>query len=195
MKTYERSPYEAVTLERVFTPAECQKIIAYSESLGLEEGKAYRPYAETIEEVNHKIRVAQSVVLPHNDDTAWINDRARKMVEEANQQFEFEISETYPLTLMFVKYPTGGHFGFHVDNLGNVAARKISCSIQLSPDTDYTGGDLIMYEGREYADSMCTREQGSATVFPSFVFHKVRKVFTGTRYALVVWAFGDRHFK
>ena len=39
---------------------------------------------------------------------------------------------------------------------------------------------------------ICTEigAKGSIVVFPSFVFHRVRPVITGTRYSLVCWNLG-----
>lgn len=184
--------FTPITIENVFTPAECKRIISLGESLGLEDGKAYYPFEEVKERVNHSIRIAKSAMLPHNDKTRWIIDRCGEFIRTANKQFEFDISKTEPIEILFVKYPVGGHFGFHMDNLAAVSKRKISSSIQLSSEHSYEGGDLQVLL-MPTTDN--PRKQGCGTAFPSWALHKVHPVTKGIRYCMVVWAFGDNHFR
>ena len=189
-----RYPFDPVLIEDLLTPQECQDVIAYGESLGLADGDAYFPREEPSQRVDLNVRVAQSVMLPHNEDTAWLVERINAAIAEINKTFEFDLSKRIPVELMFCKYPVGGHFGVHLDNMGAVSARKLSCSIQLSQSADYEGGELVVFGSPNARDGE-SRAIGGMTGFPSFVMHKVRKVTQGTRYCLVVWAFGNRHFR
>ena len=94
--------------------------------------------------------------------------------------------------MQFTEYTSSGDFyGKHLD-MGNseTRPRKISFSIQLSKENDYTGGDLQLY----YSDDPITadKEIGVMTTFPSYVLHEVLPVTEGTRYCLVGWVSGPK---
>ena len=82
--------------------------------------------------------------------------------------------------------------------------RKLSMTCQLTDGSEYKGGELE-FDFRNYdphmRDELKHRVQckeilpkGSIIVFPSFVWHRVKPVTSGTRYSLVVWHLG-RPFK
>ena len=72
--------------------------------------------------------------------------------------------------------------------------RKLSCVISLSDSSEYEGGDLRFDLGshREDRYHVCKEiaPKGSIVVFPSFVYHQVTPVTSGTRYSLVCWNLG-----
>jgi len=78
--------------------------------------------------------------------------------------------------------------------------RKISMTINLNSEGDYEGGNLKFDWGRhaatdtQYHECVEIRPQGSIIVFPSYLYHCVTPVTSGTRYSLVMWALG-RPFK
>lgn len=187
-----RNRFDPISIPGAFSAGECQHIINYGNSLRLEEGKAYFPFDEVVQRVDHNIRKCKSVVLPRNEDTAWISERASRVIAAANTLLEFELSDKIPVEMMFVKYEVGDHFGAHMDNLGKVSIRKVSSSFQLSDPATYSGGELTVLN---CSNPVQSRDRGVGTVFPSFMLHKVRAVTQGTRYALIVWAFGDKHFR
>ena len=110
-------------------------------------------------------------------------------IEQANSQFwKFDISEKMEVQIM--KYVPGDHYDeWHMDvgNTERTASRKVTFTIQLSDPEEYTGGDLKI---SSMESDPRVRTQGSATMFPSFISHSVRKVETGTRYCLVGWIHG-----
>tara|TARA_B110000285_G_scaffold101006_2_gene114993 strand:+ start:723 stop:959 length:237 start_codon:yes stop_codon:yes gene_type:complete len=72
---------------------------------------------------------------------------------------------------------------------------------QLTDGSEYQGGELE-FDFRNYEphmrDELKHRVQckeilpkGSIIVFPSFVWHRVKPVTSGTRYSLVVWNTGN----
>jgi predicted 2-oxoglutarate/Fe(II)-dependent dioxygenase YbiX len=74
----------------------------------------------------------------------------------------------------------------------------------ITDGSEYTGGELE-FDFRNYSPNMrdelkhriqCKEilSKGSIIVFPSFVWHRVKPVTSGTRYSLVVWNLG-RPFK
>ena len=85
-----------------------------------------------------------------------------------------------------------------------VRIRKLSMTCQLTDGSEYKGGELE-FDFRNYDPHMRDESKhrvqckeilpkGSIIVFPSFVWHRVKPVTSGTRYSLVVWHLG-RPFK
>jgi PKHD-type hydroxylase len=67
--------------------------------------------------------------------------------------------------------------------------RKLSCSVQLSDENDYEGGDLLFQPGSD-KEIIVPKKQGSIIVFSSMLRHKVAPVTSGTRYSAVAWMRG-----
>lgn len=93
------------------------------------------------------------------------------------------------------RYGKKGHYDWHVDAfppepIGNWQ-RKLSCSIQLSDEDSYKGGDLIMKISAKGETATMSRKKGSVVVFPSFIEHKVTPVTKGERYSAVAWMKGQ----
>ncbi len=72
--------------------------------------------------------------------------------------------------------------------------RKISLTLNLTPEENYEGGDLKFDLGPHAVERFHTcenaRSQGSIIVFPSFIHHCVAPITLGTRYSLVIWCLG-----
>jgi PKHD-type hydroxylase len=73
--------------------------------------------------------------------------------------------------------------------------RKLSMTVNLTDETTYEGGDLMLDFGPHSAKGHYkiseAREQGTIIIFPSFLYHCVSPVTSGTRYSLVMWSLGD----
>ena len=83
-----------------------------------------------------------------------------------------------------------GHFVWHSDiGDGPVARkRKLTLVVQLSAPEAYEGGALEIMPDANIL--VANRMKGAATVFPSFVLHRVTPVTRGNRHSLTVWAHG-----
>ena len=68
--------------------------------------------------------------------------------------------------------------------------RKLSMTCQLTDGSEYTGGELE-FDFRNYDPHMRDETKHLRKVFPSFVWHRVKPVTSGTRYSLVVWNVGQ----
>ena len=73
--------------------------------------------------------------------------------------------------------------------------RKISMTVNLNKPDEYEGGNLkfdlgphLKEERFKVFDDM--RNQGSVIIFPSFMYHCVTPVTSGTRFSLVLWLLG-----
>lgn len=81
-----------------------------------------------------------------------------------------------------------GHYDWHMD-VGELSPyRKISISVQLSDPKPYEGGDLLIFNSKNY--KKLPNSKGTAILFPSYLLHKVTKVTKGTRKSLVIWITG-----
>jgi PKHD-type hydroxylase len=118
----------------------------------------------------------------------WIFRRITDVITNINRDF-YNYDIEYIENLQFTEYQSPGHFyGKHVDlQYKSSKTRKISFSIQLTEDTEYEGGDLILYTGKE---TKTKRNKGFINVFPSYMLHEVTPVNKGTRCSLVGWILG-----
>ena len=73
--------------------------------------------------------------------------------------------------------------------------RKISMTVNLNSPQDYEGGNLKFdlgphSVGERFKVFNDMRSQGSIIIFPSFMYHCVTPVTSGTRFSLVLWLLG-----
>ena len=150
-------------------------------------------------------------------NVAWMNDPwlynlilpyIKNANENAGWNFEFSWSESF----QFTEYKKGQYYGWHQDQ--NEATydspdpnfhgktRKVSAIIQLTDPKKYKGGE-IEFDFRNSDPELnkkktCSfiacdkglKQQGTILVFPSFLWHRVKEVTSGTRHSLVVWNIG-----
>jgi PKHD-type hydroxylase len=170
-----------VVIDEVFTPEECARLIAtYTPQL--------KPASvqELDAEQSATIRKSSAVFVFPGPSTNWVFERLSMASQKINDAlYGFDVSE-FREGFQFTRYEVGEYYGPHFDiGPGPLAERKLSMTVQLSPPGDYTGGDLVIYP-----EFVAARDQGSMTVFPSFMCHDVRPVKTGVRYSLVCWLAG-----
>ena len=139
----------------------------------------------------------------------WMNDRwiykeVQPYVSEANQRAGWNFNWDYSESCQFTKYKPGQYYGWHSDGWDRVyhekgptqgKIRKLSVTVSLSDEKDYSGGELE-FQFRNMDNPRQTNlckdilPKGSLVVFPSFVWHRVKPVTKGIRYSLVVWNLG-----
>ena len=156
-----------------------------------------------------------------NSDLVWLSEQwiykeIQPYVNIANKNagwnFEWDRSEA----CQFTKYKHNQYYDWHCDSWDkpyeredkndpdNGKIRKLSMTCQLTDGSEYQGGELE-FDFRNYDPHMRDESKhrvqckeilpkGSIIVFPSFVWHRVKPVTSGTRYSLVVWHLG-RPFK
>jgi PKHD-type hydroxylase len=138
------------------------------------------------------IRRARLRWLDEAGDAAWAMTRVVDGVIEANRtHFGFDLTEfAEKMQIAWYSAVGSGHFDWHVDvGDGPLAAkRKLTLVVQMSAPEGYEGGALEINadgHGRE-----ASRAHGSATLFPSFMPHRVTPVTAGERYSLTTWIHG-----
>ena len=166
-------------LRGAFNPAECQAIIS--------QGDAADGTAGRVELGADTYRVSKIVWIEPGEATHWIYHRLGVLFAEANRHYGLELVGLVD-ALQYTVYGPGQHFDWHIDlGLGQTSGRKLSMTVQLSEAGDYSGGALEFINA---PSPNVAREVGAATVFPSFLAHRVAPVETGVRRSLVAWAYG-----
>jgi PKHD-type hydroxylase len=169
-----------------FSAGDCERIIALAGAEALEDAGLVGGVA------NHNLRRADIAWLDERDGAGWVMDRIIEIVAEANREaFDFDLRE-FAESPQVARYDGDreGHFTWHSDiGDGPVARkRKLTMVVQLSEPDAYDGGALELMPDAGVA--MAGRARGAATVFPSFVLHRVTPVTRGTRHSLTIWAHG-----
>lgn len=158
--------------ENILTDSQCQDIISFGEN----NVRASNNYKQSF---NVKF---DTCLLPLNHQ---VHESLENSWEEIINFFNFSISFVEPYELK--RYNRGCFFANHTDNyfiLSENIDRKLTLSVQLSNATDYTGGELIIYNKKFKLN------KGSIIAFPSYLNHEVRPIINGIRWSLIGWAWG-----
>jgi hypothetical protein len=85
------------------------------------------------------------------------------------------------------EYIQGDSFGYHADvyiNLDKRVDRKMNLIVQLSEPNEYEGGDLVI------GSYVCSKQKGTAIIFPACLHHAVTEITSGKRYSLIGHGWG-----
>ncbi|MES2968910.1 MAG: 2OG-Fe(II) oxygenase [Pseudomonadota bacterium] len=175
-----------LTLPDALTAQECDRAIAHAAAARMSDAGLVRQAKD------HSIRRAEIAWLDDVPDAAWVMERAMRTTAQANREgFGFDLTD-FAESAQVARYGAerAGHFDWHSDiGAGALASRrKLTIVVQLSDPADYDGGALELWPNSAIAQA--PRERGTATVFPSFVLHRVTPVTRGTRWSLTLWAHG-----
>ncbi|QJR10668.1 PKHD-type hydroxylase YbiX [Usitatibacter rugosus] len=166
-------------LEGVFDAAECERIIELGRSRPRWDGRC------TSEDPSYRVCVTSW--MEQEAGNRWIFDRVARAVHEANGILAFDLSG-FGEPLHCVEYGAGGGFEWHSDlTAGRASNRKLSVSIQLSDPADYRGGELELCP---HGVMKGFRARGSVLVFPAYIPHRVLRIESGVRHAMVAWIHG-----
>ena len=86
----------------------------------------------------------------------------------------------------------GDHFDWHPDHKAQAAmfykqVRKLSASLQLTDPKEYQGCELQIRTDDTDRALVCRKGKGDFIVFPSWLSHRVTKLESGHRDALILW--------
>jgi len=140
--------------------------------------------------VQKQVRQSDCYFLDINDENSKYFTFVQYLMDVNKYYYGFDLTRIEVMQL--TRYQEGGHYNWHMDNMGSGAAnRKLSFTVNLSHEDEYEGGDLeIMMNSKD--PIKLSREKGTMNVFPSFMLHRVTPVTKGTRWSLVGWACGKR---
>ena len=173
------------TIPDALSAAECDRLLDQVANAPLKD-------AGLVRQTNHQLRRADIAWLDDIAGTDWLMDRMMRTVSTANRDaYGFDLAD-FGESAQVARYGAErqGHFDWHSDiGAGQWAAkRKLTVVVQLSDPADYEGGTLNLWPNSTVVDA--PRAKGTATVFPSFVLHRVTPVTLGTRWSLTLWAHG-----
>lgn len=179
----------------VFSKEECAKIISFADN---QYGGAARIGGGPDDNLKREIRSADIYNIWPEPEWRWVHEKVCRAVAVANHDhFKYDVN-TISHGLQLIHYRADekipGHYNWHVDaGPGYSATRKISFTVQLSDSNDYKGCDLLVADhGRELT---AIRDQGSLSMFPSYMPHCVTPIESGERWALVIWVHGPKPFR
>mgnify|MGYP003643641141 FL=1 len=179
--------YVVETTGPIFTPKLCQEIIDLSKTLEKEKGKINNSDFEL-----STIRKSTINWIPF-DKMQLVYDDINSFIQKTNRNHfgfnDVEITEMAQVS----EYSKGDFYDWHTDTSIDMdrepAVRKLSMTLLLNNPNEFEGGDLQIA-----GKVIHPIKQGHATIFASFLQHRVTSVTKGIRKSLVMW-FGGEPFK
>jgi PKHD-type hydroxylase len=175
----------------------CEKIIDLGKQKTLEKAKI-----DKNKKAPKKIRDSKIIWLTDQ----WLYDLIQPWLNEANKEAKWNFNIDWNESFQFTVYGKNQHYDWHTDQTVDLYSnkqnlnfdgktRKISMSLNLSDPSEYKGGELnFCWKDKKMKDVIVKdkdfKKQGSLIFFPSFIWHKVSPVTSGTRYSLVLWSIG-----
>ena len=167
-----------------FTSEEIDQIRSIGDALPKTTVKLYGNYDNTHVD-------AEGSHFPLNDDTSWIYEKYSNIIVSCNSRtFKYKLNGLAE-NLYYHTYSGDKlhHFNWHYDvGPSTIAPRKLSCSLQLSSEDEYTGGDLEFMDLNE--PLRASKSKGLVVIFPSYKAHRVTPITSGVRRALIAFATG-----
>lgn len=171
-----------LVLPDVLSGAECAKVIELGET-----SAPISAHATGDETRSTAARVGRITWIRPEHSTQWLFERVATLFATANQRYGLDLAGMID-PIQFSIYRDGAYFDWHNDIGSDLSAgRKLSVTIQLVNSDEYDGGALEFHHGSEMP---IARTRGTATVFPSYLAHRVTPVRRGRRISIVAWAYG-----
>ncbi len=172
-----------LTIQNVFTPTECQQIIAQGKSKSFLQAEMRDLKTGGII-VNENSRKCQWRPIPPSE-LEFIYHRMCAVAQDAAKQFGLTLENTFDETIKIIDYKPGDHmFHWHYDHgdepSNYMYYRTLSISICLQEAEQ--GGEIQIYEGKEIP---LKQPAGTALVFPSTLMHNVSQVMKGERISVL----------
>lgn len=177
------------TIPGAFSSDDCDRIVA------LARGATPRDAGLVGANTQHDIRRANLVWIHDVPGATWVMDRIIDIVATANRDvFDVALRE-FGESAQVARYGAErkGHFDWHSD-IGTgpwASQRKLTLVVQLSDPAGYTGGQLQVWPS--HAAITAAADKGTATLFPSYLLHRVTPVTAGERHSLTIWAHGPHY--
>jgi PKHD-type hydroxylase len=194
--------------EKALSKLTCEKIIKHGKAKQLKMGTISHIGANNKITKKEKEFVQQhrkSKVCFMNDP--WLYDIFAPYINTANKNAGWNYNLSWSESFQFTVYKKSNFYHWHQDTFGepnvsqdpnfNGKIRKISLICNLTDPKKFTGGevefDITNQRERKTIILKCkeARQQGTVIVFPSFVWHRVKPVTSGTRISIVNWSIGE----
>ena len=174
-----------VALENIFTDQELDEIVI--------QGNRVKKISGTVSGSISDYRVCDIAWLKSDEvesDFDWVYATLTDAIKKVNNEY-FQFDLTHLTALQFTVYDgkNNSNYQKHMDLGRSFPNRKLSFSIQLSDDNEYTGGDLRFHHIKTQPE-IAPRTRGKIIFFPTWMVHDVTPVTQGIRYSLVGWVNG-----
>jgi PKHD-type hydroxylase len=174
-----------VALENIFTDQELDEIVI--------QGNRVKKISGTVSGSISDYRVCDIAWLKSDEvesDFDWVYATLTDAIKKVNNEY-FQFDLTHLTALQFTVYDgkNNSNYQKHMDLGRSFPNRKLSFSIQLSNDNEYTGGDLRFHYIKTQPE-IAPRTRGKIIFFPTWMIHDVTPVTQGIRYSLVGWVNG-----
>lgn len=182
-----------------FSNEQCDFILNYMNVLPVQPAKVGQNNGLGVDENIRKSNVR--FIQKSDPNCSWIFDEMWKMAIECNKDhFNFHFTNLDFIQISEYNSENQGMYTKHHDvfwcNPEYPYHRKLSCTVQLSDPTSYTGGEFVFHDLEKSfpsdGDKVKMKNRGTAIMFPSFIFHSVEPVLTGIRYGLTAWFEGPK---
>jgi PKHD-type hydroxylase len=173
--------------DAVFNAEECSDLI----KLALDSDSKTQAKTGT-DPILNNVRKGSVVWLDEKkEENFWVYRRCTDIISNLNKKY-FNYDLTFIETLQFTIYDdTNDYYGMHVDNMyRGYGCRKLSFSVQLSSEENYSGCELKLYYDNKPVTA--PKNLGMLIAFSSMVLHEVTPITKGTRYSLVGWVHGPK---
>lgn len=176
-----------------FTDAEIDRIVELGLQRPLDEGAINTGGVVNEVKIQGASRTCKLNWMNPDSENRWVFEKLQSAFIQLNDlYFKYELDKFEPFQFCRYHSDRKEFYGKHIDcsrgSLDQSTSRKLSVTLQLSNDTDYAGGDLLLHASDR--PDIAPRKKGMLVLFPSYVLHEVTPVTAGTRYSLVTWAHG-----
>ena len=174
-----------VALENIFTDQELDEIVI--------QGNRVTKTSGTVSGSISDYRVCDIAWLKSDEvesDFDWVYATLTDAIKKVNNEhFQFDLTHLTALQFTVYDGKNNSNYQKHMDLGRSFPNRKLSFSIQLSNDNEYTGGDLRFHYIKTQPE-IAPRTRGKIIFFPTWMVHDVTPVTQGIRYSLVGWVNG-----
>jgi PKHD-type hydroxylase len=164
---------------RLFSASECSTIIEHERGRlsdgGVERKKSWMPAS-----LVRKSKI--SWITPGTALDPLLGRAMQTVTNVALELYNVQLSDFEPP--QFTHYGPLCHYGKHNDIVLNGPNRLVSAVVLLNSPEEFSGGRFWIDVPKGNWPDL---KQGDMLVFPAYLKHQVRPVWTGERYSLVMW--------
>lgn len=154
-----------------------------------EEEKAIKATISGDQKYNDDIRKSSVIFIDNTPKNDWLYNKLGSLAIKTNNDCYWFDLLGFHQELQLTRYSEGDFFDWHLDfGAGEISARKLSVTVQLSDPDEYEGGDLQFMINQKIVNA--PRTKGTVIVFPSFILHRVTPITKGIRKSIVGWVSG-----
>lgn len=136
--------------------------------------------------------VNRDTLVRFADPDHWFGDVLYRFGCKANAECGWGFDLTGHNGVQYGEYGPGQHYDWHMDTFllnPSPLDRKVSISVLMNDPGDFLGGEFQMRFHDDYTPPL---KKGTMIAFPSFLYHRVLPVISGTRFSSVIWLDGPR---